>query len=239
MAGFVYFLPNGNSESVSESKLAPLLGAVVDGAHFSKCECYSFGEVSPSLSGITFTISPTEGAGGEEAHCGYYPDKQTWVKAELPGKPDYWIGWETERPPRPQDLAKPKAKGFPVDVAGAEWLIPAVYAPTASVSKSYRVNRSGFALDIGKQFRDLSERSSQFFDWRFSGANSPSWEVAINYAVDVLAINYRVGLVECSGDVLDIVTRDSMLDIVDESLGQSVLLQELESKKKAGLAPAG
>jgi len=72
---------------------------------------------------------PAQGRGALVAdkrvkRLGYYPAEQTWLR----GRPaaEFWVGWQTDDPPAPEDLARETAIGTAIAPLGdgRKWLIP-------------------------------------------------------------------------------------------------------------------
>ena len=130
--------------------------------------------------------------------CSYKPDEQTWSGPF--GKGGYWIGFRTDAPPGPEDLARAKQyKGHMVELAdGNEWLIPAAsMAPCVMVMKDGAVEMKPQAMReklwaIVEENRDLlwgTEKDGKYKEGE--GIDAP---VVMGIAATCLGANYLISL---------------------------------------------
>jgi len=123
VAGLLFFFPNAKGSAKSEASAAGLdaLLSYIGGS----VGCLSGPSGEP---GVIVAQAPHAGSDGKAADCGYYPEKQTWSSA---ANGAYWIGFETQAPPRPQDLLRTNAlAGHFVELEdGNQWLVPIARSP--------------------------------------------------------------------------------------------------------------
>ena len=164
-------------------------------------------------------------------------ERQTWVGAPKGDseKHPYWVGWDKESPPTVEDLARPNLiPGETIKTVGGHcWQVPKIRNWSASESSeqlpvwSSNLPRMVTIDDHGKpeigdvvrEFRDLFDLSMKVFVKRISGEED-SLTVAdlLQFAADVLAMNYRISLFELSGRVLDCLSVDDAVRIIDSAV---------------------
>lgn len=120
MPGFIYYIPQSMTQGRQPNPQMMRdvgLGYALDGKQFAHREV---------LKGPDGTKGAVIAGPGTDSHeVGYYPDKQTWRR--IPGKHDVWVGYYTDDPPKPRDLARARQlDGHYVRIPddGGEWLIP-------------------------------------------------------------------------------------------------------------------
>lgn len=114
MSGFLYFI-SGES-GVRDGLLAELgLDELCEHGQTQR------GAAGPDGEGGVI-IAP-KCVGGKAPRCGYWPDEQTWGQATH-GR--YWIGYETDAPPRPIDLTRKEIiGGHEIELGdGNKWQVP-------------------------------------------------------------------------------------------------------------------
>lgn len=96
---------------------------------------YAFPDGSPTHRAV-MSSSPSGKSGSiiaddarqSEKDVGYYPDQQTWEKLPaIEGRPELWIGFWNDAPPRPDDLRRsPLIEGIVSYQAGdgCRWIVP-------------------------------------------------------------------------------------------------------------------
>lgn len=121
MAAFLYYRPEGGATTRTELEA---LGF----PHAAAIELPGQGLIGLGPDETKGHVSKLRGPmvdGGVEPRVGYYPERQTWRKI-LSGK--MWLGWETDNPPSPLDLQRPKLRdGHGVTMAdGRLWILPVI-----------------------------------------------------------------------------------------------------------------
>jgi hypothetical protein len=175
--------------------------------------------------------------GGERAQITYRENVQEWRQA--PGG-KWWVGFERECPPRPQDLARPvQLPGHPVELGdGNTWLVPVArrYQPSGkwrcALDRTREIDGEGawcMGPVVAKHAAlwEYAERLQAFFE-KQPGAEITGQEEA-NRTVDVLAANYRVGT--CEVTVLRLLTNAAIVGVVDALLDRPGL-KAIEKKLK-------
>lgn len=207
MAQPLYFLPG-----LSRAELAPSgplrkailaergLAQIFEGVTSIERDC-TLCEISgrgPSdLSGSILAYQRSDGA--IPRRIGYYAGEQSWTPV---GDGNLlWIGTDTSEPPTPADLRRPKAhSGYPINLAGAVWLIPVIRRPDGSTElpQDYYWDSAGlFQKSLKETYRTIWDRLAEVADWYFTegGFDSPTFslEKAVGLSIDVLGLNYRFG----------------------------------------------
>lgn len=230
MAGFLYYFPGGKSRSEVQPRLDKL--SHLAGQGFSERVV----EHGPAgTSGLVLSPIPLDE--GRQAKCGYHPDSQTWHSAG-----DYWIGYETAAKPGPVDLQRFRAPvGYPVDLAdGNQWVVPQIHAPHSTLPQTFRLNGNGEVyFDTVAGYEQLIRDTAERHDAIMVGGGVIQDARSAVYCVDVLNVNYRVGMVECSGDVLDLFRRDQMMMVQWCAIGGPESVAEVDAQKKTGTPPDG
>jgi len=147
----------------------------------------------------------------------YYPDRQTW--RQIPGS-DCWVGWTTGEAISPDEMLRDDAmQGHAVELAdGRKWLVPVARAwseEDAELRWAERLPMTAELDDAGRwqvgrvvgRYAALWDVASRFFESIYAGGKiddenpgvfSFEFDDLIGAAVQVLAVNYRVGPVELS-----------------------------------------
>jgi len=205
--------------------------------------------------GTMFVAAPAAGSGGEafdpvcyDAACVkdegtglWQSDTQRWHEVKNPDDTtNHFIGWNVAAIPGPNDLARlNQVAGHPVALAdGREWLIPVVGPFLSKLPMSFRVNAKGeMAQQVRKEFAAIFRQSEVIFDKYLGDRTGVPRVDCWRFAADVLAINYRVGLTEISGDVLDLVTTENFTAIFEVACGEVDYRLADESKKNMESEP--
>lgn len=140
---------------------------------------------------------------GDKPRIGYYKDTQKWIKAS-----DYWVGWEVAAPPKPLDLQKDIDLDGYTFVLGDknEWVCPVVLGVYSSIQQGFKtvdgraveyVTIPGYEdmIAVAERLRGASAEDATEEDKAYKVD-------MLDYAIDVLQIHYRLGVVECSVDCL-------------------------------------
>ena len=247
MAGFLYYLPGAISASAEELKARGLDDRVDE--HVSYCEC----DGPDGTHGVICTVSKVEPGGASPAARYSAGNGQVWEKAS---DGDYWIGFNSDDRPAPEDLARgadEQIQGHTVEMLdGQEWLVPCarvfpqgsalpsalVLGPEGEVIReplekfagfSKRMERVWSALEVQMGWREGSDDEADALDDTEGFANM----------AEALSLNYRIGAREIS--MLRLASNVTMtrvlLAAVDfptvKRLGEEMRAEEIE-KKKAG-----
>lgn len=166
---------------------------------------------------------------------GFYPDRQTWLD-----QGEFWLGWETENMPGPEDLLRPRpVGGEPVALGdGREWLVP-MLGPAWRDLPGYLKAKPGGGCEVvlRDEYKPLCEESEFWFDVLKSGGTY-SLDRFFKFAADALATNYRVGMAE-AGALKLIGTRGEDNDaFLVAAIGMRRANEEIKKKIQAGGLPA-
>ncbi len=167
--------------------------------------------------------------------------------------PRFWIGWDPERPVRPEDIAhKQQYPGSPVKLAdGHEWLIP----ESSRLNMRLRRNGKGGIERIVppemKGYFDLSEKLGRAMcealgiadlarqllsaeKKELTESDVPPVDVALSdgyaFACESLSYNYR--LCEAVVDALELLDESSIVGIVQVAVDLPVILEVMDDQKK-------
>lgn len=163
--------------------------------------------------------------------AGYFPDKQKWCEAPR-GDEDaapYWVGYDLDDPPTPEDLDRgEKLLGQAITLQdGSTWNVPIlcmwhegedrpayyeVTLPCLIDIDHYGRCVSGPVLPKYKDLFDVGLRVLVQMTNR--GLDSFSQQQILQFALDVLGLQYRVSLLEMSSRCLGIVSLDDAFQIV-------------------------
>ncbi|QDU61234.1 hypothetical protein Pan216_20880 [Planctomycetes bacterium Pan216] len=192
--------------------------------------------------GAVIVVEP---GGGKAAKCGIYPDKQTWHPVRNGDQVTHYLGWESENPPGPSDLERPKqVEGHPVELGdGNKWVIPCVHVPSPAntMPMAYTIGDDGaFSLSLLPGYEKLMEMSVV---WHDRANSSESFRFShlefAEYAVALLAVNYHVGWHEVLRLALIHTSAAMFNEIVLASLGGPDLVAYAKAQKKSGTPTSG
>ena len=231
MAGFLYFFPD--EPAVHPNRAADLQGPAK-------------ALVAATFGNIALDTKPAQGpgktvgllaalAGPRQPVVEYVPKTQTWHAVRTvdaaAAAPVYWIGFETANRPTPEDLErKANPLGSPVRLGdGNEWIVPEV---AAHLPIRFCRRGSEFQPQYLPEHQPLVDRARDWYR-RFE-ADSIAYLPSeyFEFVADVLALNYRVGRDELSGDVLDLIREDHFLELMKATLGLKAVADQAAAKKK-------
>lgn len=236
MAGFLYYLPNCQRPPADVSKLpaeAAALAPLLEGIPLG------WGHVHNGPGGTSgYLIAPQPASkDGEAADCRYKPETQTWHDA---GK--WWVGWETLKPPRPEDLQRDAVthRGHGIMLGGHEWIVSTIHVSRTTLPRGYVVTPEGEPQVVpDKRYHAIMEEASYWYDVSFGGGPwNPTMAEAFAFAARVLGINYRVGAVECSQPVLDILRSDTVFGVIGAAIGAIDIENEQKARRGNVIPPA-
>ncbi len=237
MSGIMYFIPDGHQGMGHEQFVEIGLGHAFDAPG---------GRISEPT-----RVPITGGPGGHNgilAACDrrvslirYKADKQTWQQipqALLPTDQAVWLGWYTDDPPTPQDLARPAQRdGHSVRLGDdREWMVPLARAWVdlgkdsgwmTALPQTLGVDDSGdwVANTVVPQYRDLWDLACRYWDSVLGAPRDDDDPKCIvfpfselnNAAVLALQTNYYIGKAEIAALGLFVThsARDVMLALID------------------------
>ncbi|WP_166820520.1 hypothetical protein [Thalassoroseus pseudoceratinae] len=230
MSGFLYFVPDTDVlPSKAYDKLPEDLRSILYDATWS----HVFAQRGPhNKSGMIISVHPPKG--GTEAIAGYYAKNQTWNAVEADdGSIPYYVGFENGRRPKPSDLQRPDMmQGHEVKLNDGElYRIPVIHAAYTTLPLGYRVRKGIPNLEIAPQYEELVAEGAKWFDMATSETAAGFSEMYL-FACLILRLNYRVGLMECSLDCLNLLTTDNVSEIISVTLGFRDIQAEIEAQKK-------
>lgn len=233
MAGLLYFFAGRSTFDSRSPDLPPDLVDVIGDASLT----YAAVRNGPKgLDGVVVTAVPW--GGGYEARCGIYPG-QVWQPASKDAP--YWIGYERARPPGPLDLARPRQAcvGHPVELSSgnsgfrATWHIPPVLAHRSQLPRRYRLDEEGEPkLVTEARYHAIQAEAEKWAArvWTPEECEPYTYRDQLDYAVSLLAINYRLGRSEVLA--LEMLSVDDIMPIVRASLDIPAIVAENEALKK-------
>ena len=130
---------------------------------------------------------------------GYYANEQTWWP--VPDRP-YWIGWQTDAQPGPEDLArKSQLAGIPLTLAdGNKWVIPLAqhWDGQTQLPVIYRLGKGGVEKDVVPALKPFQEAVQKFLDvWKaaLEKGEEPTYpdDELFDLAGLALSLNYKIG----------------------------------------------
>jgi len=207
MSGFLYFVPTKTAGDILPNKVAtlnleklplPLREIFADRQKVPEETIAHQTEGPESLTGLI--LIPKRSADNEPpASILFDAQKQTWIPANSDGS--YWIGWVTEDPPHPSWLEKhPMMRFYTVKAGnGTRWEVPAVHSldrRRCQLPVSYTYDEDGnLQSHITPDNQKLWDQAGKALD-HLAGIATLSETEAVNLAVEMLGINYRIGKTE-------------------------------------------
>lgn len=250
MAGFLYYLPQTNMAaaltSLGRFGLTHLSGLPISATEHAHGPDGTGGAIAGDSRGREDPGLPV----------GFYPARQTWKQIApppLPGSPApplaYWIGWENQAPPRPEDLARrEQLPGHWVRLGdGEEWLIPVAIGMGVDGDELVPYRRLPSYLELGpqgkwehgaivEQYTPLWDLAAGYFD-SIRGLKAEGtrinfdFEGAAEAAIRVLGFQYHVGAAEVS--LLRLLRSDRGVHEILRAVIDWPLVEEHYRKKKA------
>jgi len=231
MAGFLYYLPEGQPAGVFLERRKAVFGDL---------QVARRGCVGPDGSKGALLIPAVK----HPPQPRYLANEQTW--REIPAKPDapsWWIGYETSRRPGPDDLVRRNAlfSGHPVTLEdGREWRAPVArfLNGATALPQSLGLNDAGELAPVPLNGHNaLWERAVGFWD-RFmaaieqTAAGEEPLPVQEDWRTAVVALqqNYHIGVEEVG--VLRILGTESAVRVLQALIDLPSLETIIEEQKK-------
>jgi hypothetical protein len=132
-----------------------------------------------------------------QAQMGYQPERQVWLPAAASGEDlaagRYWIGFWTDSPPTPKDLARPYPQpGHRVALGdGSEWILPIAKAIDADM---IRADDGTWRFDPQRRFHAFWMDYLKWFHF-FGNWNEEAvidYGEAADFVLAGLRVNYRL-----------------------------------------------
>jgi len=208
MGTIVYYLPTGsviNKKKITEAGLSYIL------PHGTGMPEYTTTQQGPDGKlGVIFAFQ-----GKDKMNLNNLAQTVEWK--QIP-KSDAWFGIDKENPPGPKDLERAKMKeSYPVELSdGNIWLVPIIRNVDGSTELEKRLEHDGDSwIEVGvrAEHEALFTRASEIWEQFIAPLLVPEEEdaeatedadIAItlgdgwDFAVDALALNYRISVAEIS-----------------------------------------
>jgi hypothetical protein len=194
MAGLVYYAP-GRERALTTADAREHLLRELDLEYLGAQSLQSRHVLShgpDGKSGIVFTSNTT-------ARLGYYHGEQTWVPGPE-GK--YWIGWATDNPPVPADLARETLlPGIELTLGdGNVWQIPRAqhWDGQTHLPTVYRLGKDGVQADVIPALKPFQTAVQAFLaEWKAALEDGRVPDCGEDQLFDLaglaLSLNYRIG----------------------------------------------
>ncbi len=215
------FAPNGKlCRSLIDSRGLPFED-LTDAGQLSICEIPGSGPGGKS--GVIVCALPVSGI--VPKRIGYHPREQDWHQID----DGLWIGLDKIEPPTPEELQRRRMhRGHVLTLGdGQAWEIPVVRRPldgSTDLPCGYQLSGGRWLESIKPQFKPLWEEAGEVHrDCRELG-----FDRLLGYALNVLAINYRVGSNE--QNLLGLIDSTNWVEILVLSFDQP-LIDEVQKKR--------
>jgi hypothetical protein len=217
---FIYFVPDQTPATVTPEALAAAGLATV---FRDACESpRAFGErlirrqvnIGPNGSaGLLLALTPADGRDPGLIAC--QRDSQRWIDCG-----GCWLGRAKDELPTPELLARPSLLPGPFVTLGdgCEWQVPIVrkLARLALLPRRMGYDAEGrFAMTVLPEFDAAWRASGEMFD-HIRSAQPLDFEKVFALCVEVLALNYRIGLREAAE--LGLITTENYEQLYDAAL---------------------
>lgn len=176
----------------------------------------------------------------EGQEIGYFPAKQEWRECD-----GYWLGWERDGMPTPDDLMRPEAatmQGYRCMLNDQQWLVPGANPCMTSPMLPARMRPqpdgsdrveviskfAGFQAEVAEAFEILVAAKADLDIYSAAMSRDRVWSIARQ----ALAVMYRVTRFEI--DALELLTDATAGDVVLASLDYveiDRIVKEVEQKK--------
>ena len=250
MAGLLYFFP-GHSGMIRTAKDFPKPLPYLAGVSL---EC---GVPAGGPGDLTGAMVATIPLVGDQPVCryapkgdGFVPGGQHWYAAD-----GYWIGWEKERPPSPQELARTKTlAGDEVTLTdGQQWTIPVLHGAFLTLPTRWRRSGAEVTEEVDPQYAELCAKAVEWMDYckamdkpdSEAETSAARWGIVecFDYCAAVLGVNYRLGVDEVSAlGLIGGVGPDGEHvagKVMGASVGTLAMEKEVERRKKKATANDG
>lgn len=178
-----------------------------------------------------------------QTRCGYYPETQKWIQW---GR--FWIGFETEKKPGPDDLWRGKdVKSYSVELDdGNMWRIPiARYMEHGTLLPQSMVMMPGGEIveEISEKYMPYWEAAIPFYEeWMREGTPQFDKAALYRFALMALRLNYRIAAPEAAA--LKLFTLENLYNISSAAVGIELaydLMREADAagKKKVHATASG
>lgn len=219
MPGFCYFIPGPMQRASQDVRGLGIPGLDEPGISVR-------GVSGPGGDGVLAWV------GDAQRHMwSYAPAAQVWcdVQPEASGlKFPYWIGYEAQAKPGPEDLKRARqAAGVDLELGGAVWHVPQVRGlPNTWV----RGPGGNIEKRIATPYLKLWERGEKFFRMKvgLEGEGKTTDEWLLESAVAALSVNYLVGVQEII--LLEALDTSGAIAVMDAVIDWSTVLEACKKK---------
>lgn len=149
-------------------------------------------------SGMIISALPVESR-EPPRRIGYYPQDPA-IEWHSFDNGSLWIAIDTQNPPTPADLARSKQlQGHAVEMAdGQQWIVPVLrrWPSGSGLPQDWEFDDAGqFVQRIKARYRQLWDRSAWVHALHYDAAteNRVDLAEALQFVLDCLALNYRIG----------------------------------------------
>jgi hypothetical protein len=238
MSQFQYFIPGPSIATPSllaERGLVSLVGGTGGNGAIAKLISRVTGSGGRGVS---------NGPGGQNGVIvgqeieGYYADRQTWVPAPQGDAdvPPYWVGYASDLMPTVESLAREQLlPGKPITFRdGSVWNVPTLcnwhegaevpVVWTTPLPMMVDIDRYGQAIDgpVVPEYRDLFDVGLKILARIVAGKDDSDVPITnttlMQFAADVLGCNYRVSLLELSFSVMDRLSTEDAMRVVESAI---------------------
>lgn len=224
MAAFLYYLPGCTKKIMASHGADALpentgLRTILNGASWTPALT-----VGPdNQNGLLLAVDATVGSGGSSPPIAYLKDQQNWIPVTNEEfEVTHWIGWQKDSPPTPRDLIRPETLGgHDVTVNGTTWKIPVVHALLGNVTlpRTIYMMAGRPVGEFCKEYVHLMREAERWFlAYRDPAQRLTDLEMYA-FVCQLLNVNYRVGMWECSGQVLNITKTTEIINMVKAAVG--------------------
>lgn len=220
MASFYYMLPAAPGTDAEHLERYGLSGRVPRNIVARGCSVVVGANGLPTTTGTEHTECSLFCVGATPR---FAPDRQIWTRIDCEGPQAWWIGFDKDSPPGPDDLLRPEAvPGYRVFLGdGRWWSVPIArqFPEGTGLPEIIRMGTGNrLVTSIQPAYLNLFNRcaalAGQYYaqpDSGFEGVRIP-WEECWSLALDGLAVNYRIGAAEANA--LALFTRATLQMVV-------------------------
>lgn len=249
MANFLYFFPAQNKALQSAADLPANTGlpTILKGCTFDNRGVENNGPGGQN----GWLIAPHPTGDGVQSRTGVYLDTQTWMPVEdAEGKQTHWVGWETDNPPRPADVARAKqTTGHMVELGDDhEWIVPVVeaFVPNKEIPHTQWERVSGFitlpqtmtldakgdvTMKVKPGHEELADEAGWWVD-TFWQSKDYLYARYATFAIRLLAVNYCVGRAEVNALGLLEKSYAVAQKVIMAAIGATDLIAQMDAQKK-------
>ncbi len=239
MAGFQYYIPGGDAVFRPTLEALGLWEIAFDDASYDRRGVTTGPDSQP---GTILTVHHKD-----DPATGYFPDAQTWRKAD---DAEYWLGWYNAAPPQPADLERSQQlAGHSIRLGdGNDWLVPVArsFPYGISLPQSLSLGAGGnIAAAIIPRYAAFGEKAAQLWDVFIAECEAADSDAEtqqtmpaverMQLAIEALAFNYRIGRHECNA--LGLLTTDNLSEVLGAVIDQPTIIEHMRADAKKNDCP--